>query len=242
MRWKAPIMAAASDRPASLAEQRGADDVLTQLYQRTRVLHLQAEKTGILAAILRGTATRDGLLLLLRNLQPVYQALEQGLERHCGSPAVGLLSGYHFGRAGAIAHDLNELAGCDWTASLPLLPEGERYARRLAQVADGDGALLIAHAYTRYLGDLSGGQILRQLLVKSFGLKPEHLSMYEFPGNLDAAALKRDYREALQRAAAAVVHPEALIEEGALAFSHNIALSMAVRSQLLPRLVPQGGD
>ncbi|MCK7474808.1 MAG: hypothetical protein MZV49_17445 [Rhodopseudomonas palustris] len=91
-----------SFRPPRLAEQRGADDVLTQLYQRTRALHLQAEKTGILAAILRGAATRDGLLLLLRNLQPVYQASARDWSAIV-RPGRRLLGDYHFGRAGAIA-------------------------------------------------------------------------------------------------------------------------------------------
>lgn len=218
------------DTPISSVDHTADADVVNALYQHTRALHLQAEKTGILAAILRGEATRDGLLLLLRNLQPVYQALEQGLERHRQDPAIGIVGNYRFDRAAAIAHDLGELCGSDWSEALPLLPEGESYAQRLAQVADIDGSLLIAHAYTRYLGDLSGGQILRQLLTKSFQLRPGQLSMYEFPGGADAAALKREYREALGRAAASAGNPRAIVEEGALAFSHNIALSVAIRS------------
>jgi heme oxygenase len=35
------------------------------------------------------------------------------------------------------------------------------------KAAEGDGTRLIAHAYTRYLGDLSGGQILQRLLARS---------------------------------------------------------------------------
>lgn len=222
----------ASSSADAAQEAAPPDDMMAALHQRTRSLHLQAEKTGILAAILRGAATREGLLILLRNLHPAYQALERGLEQHYRGPVLGTLSCYRFDRAGAIARDLAGLSGHQWATSLPLLPEGERYAQRLAQVADGDGSLLIAHAYTRYLGDLSGGQILRQVLAKTLNLRLEQLSMFEFPGGLAAQELKREYRDALGRAAASAADPAAIIEECALAFSHNIALSVAVRNHV----------
>ena len=70
-------------------------------------------------------------------------------------------------------------------------------------------ARLIAHAYTRYLGDLSGGQIVQRLLAKSLGLRPEQLSMYDFSGFPDPAALKTEYRHALEQAGAAGADPDA---------------------------------
>jgi heme oxygenase len=45
------------------------------------------------------------------------------------------------------------------------------YVNRLRHLAaDGsDSRLLLAHAYVRYLGDLSGGQIIRARVAKSYG-------------------------------------------------------------------------
>ena len=67
-----------------------APPIVTALYLRTKTLHVEAERTGIIRDLLRDEATRKGYVLLLRNLLPAYQALEQGLERHRDSPALGL--------------------------------------------------------------------------------------------------------------------------------------------------------
>ena len=39
----------------------------------------------------------------------------------------------------------------------------------------------MAHHYTRYLGDLSGGQAIGRVLDRAFGLNGAGLSFYEFP-------------------------------------------------------------
>ena len=80
----------------------------------------------------------------------------------------------------AIEADLVALCGAHWSQGIPLLAAGELYARRIAKAAEGDGTRLIAHAYTRYLGDLSGGQILQRLLARSLDLQPSELSFYDF--------------------------------------------------------------
>ncbi|WP_375412362.1 heme oxygenase (biliverdin-producing) [uncultured Bradyrhizobium sp.] len=208
--------------------------VVTALYFRTKALHLEAERTGIIRDLLRGKASREGYVLLLRNLLPAYRAMEHGLERHRGSPGLGEVARYRLDRAPAIESDLVAICGKAWERDVPLLPAGEVYARRIAKAAEGDGARLIAHAYTRYLGDLSGGQILQRLLLRSLQLQPSELSFYDFPGFSDVAALKADYRNALDQAGALLTDPQIVVEEGAIAFSLNIDLSCAVQTCMLP--------
>lgn len=199
-----------------------------QLWAATRLLHTSAERSGIIARLLRGQATRRGYALLLRNLLGAYVALESGLEAHRDTPGVFRLARPETYRSVAIATDLRALAGEDWAASLPLLPEGERYAIAVAQAAEVNGARLIAHAYVRTLGDLSGGQIVGDLLRRSLGLPEEALSFYRFSAIADIAAYKTDYRQALDAAGAEIADPAAVAAEAALAFRLNIALSEAV--------------
>jgi heme oxygenase len=170
-------------------------------------------------------------VLYLRNLLPAYSALERGLERHRDTSGLRELADYRLDRATAIESDLMTLRG-QYETSVPLLPAAEAYARRIAEIAEGDGYALIAHAYARYLGDLSGGQILRRLLGKSPGLRNEELSFYDFPRFPDLGALKNDYREALDRAASQAPDAQAIIDEGSRAFSLNIDLSWAVQKAL----------
>lgn len=209
-----------------------APSIVTALYLRTKTLHLEAERTGIIRDLLRGEATREGYLLLLRNLLPAYRAMEQGLHRHRSSPALGRLAGYGLDRSSALEADLVALCGERWSRRIPLLEAGERYAKRIGQAAEDDGTQLIAHAYTRYLGDLSGGQILKRLLAKSLELRLSELSFYDFPQFTDLGALKAGYRQALDSAGALAIDQQALIEEGAIAFSLNIDLSCAIKAEL----------
>jgi heme oxygenase len=205
--------------------------VASALYLRTRTLHLEAERTGIMRNLLRGQASRNGFVLLLRNLLPAYRALEQGLDRHRGSPVLAALADYRFERAPAIESDLVALCGAHWSHDIPLLPAAVHYADRIAKVAADDGEKLIAHAYTRYLGDLNGGQILRRLLADSLGLQPSELSFHDFRQRFsDLDALKADYRKDIDRAGALAADRDAIVEEGAIAFSLNIDLSCAVEA------------
>jgi heme oxygenase (biliverdin-producing, ferredoxin) len=203
--------------------------VVTALYLRTKALHIEAERTGIIRDLLRGEASRDDYVLLLRNLLPAYQAMEHGLERHRGSTMLMPLACHRLDRAPAIEADLVALCGMRWSHDIPLLPAGRLYANRITEAAKGNGAKLIAHAYTRYLGDLSGGQILQRLLMRSLKLGAAELSFYDFSAFCDLDALKSDYRKALDQAGALTTDRDAVVEEGAIAFSLNIDLSCAVQ-------------
>src|SRR4051794_25380816 len=116
--------------------------LVTALYLRTKSLHVEAERTGIIRDLLRGEASRDGYILLLRNLLPAYQAMEQGLERHRGTAGLGRLTEFRLDRAAAIEADLVALCGERWSREIPLLSAAELYAGRVGKAADGDGMRL----------------------------------------------------------------------------------------------------
>lgn len=217
------------------ARAESPDGVVMSLYLRTKTLHVEAERTGIIRDLLRGEASREGYALLLRNLLPAYQAMEQGLKHHLRSPGVGVLAQYRLDRAPAIEADLLALCGERWSDDIPLLAAGDLYAQSVAKASEGDGSRLIAHAYTRYLGDLSGGQILKRLLARSPGLQPAELTFYDFPRFSDLDALKTEYRKALDHAGVVAADRSAVVEEAAIAFSLNIDLSCAVQAALLRR-------
>ena len=164
---------------------------------------------------------------------PVYAALEHGLARHATSPAVGEIHRRELARLAALEHDVAHLAGAGWR-DLPLTPAALHYAARIETAALGAGELLIAHAYVRYFGDLSGGQVLKRLIAESFRLRPEDLRFYEFDDIDDPAVFKQGYRQSFDRAMRAVADPEAVLEEAVAAFEFNIRISDEVRSLVAP--------
>jgi heme oxygenase len=202
--------------------------LLDALRQRTKALHVQAERSGIIAEILRGRATHHTYTLLLRNLLPIYVTMEDALERHRGTPGIGRIVQLQLHRTPAIAADLRVLS--EGFAELPLLAEAVDYADAILRASVGSGLRLIAHAYARYLGDLSGGQIMKQLLMKSPGLPASVLSFYDFPAITDMAACKTVFRNAIEQIGDDVDEFDAIVEEGARAFELNINLSVALQN------------
>jgi heme oxygenase len=201
--------------------------------ERTHALHTRAERSGIINDLLRGKADRHAYALLLRNLLPAYRFLETGLDAHRHSPALRAAARRELYRAPALAADLKQLAGDDWERTLPLLAAGKNYARRVALAGQGDGTGLIAHAYARYFGDLSGGQVLKRLLARAPALRPEELSFYDFPAIDDAAEFKQRYRRALDDSAASIADIGPVVTEAMVAFEHNIAVSEAVQQAIV---------
>jgi heme oxygenase (biliverdin-producing, ferredoxin) len=168
--------------------------------------------------------------MLLRTLLPVYQALEAELQRHNGRPLLAGIGRPELYRSSAIEMDLSVLAGPDWAEFLPTLPASLDYAARVTAAAEADAGLLIAHAYTRFLGDLSGGLIMARRLALSLQLQPDALRFFEFPDIVDVRAFKAVYLDALDDAGRRIADPRAIIDEAAQAFLHNIRLSEAVES------------
>jgi heme oxygenase (biliverdin-producing, ferredoxin) len=218
-----PFASASSDEqdaePVGLAET---------LRTQTKPLHTAAERSGIIRELLAGTASRQGYALLLRNLLPVYRALESGLDRHLNSRGFRELRWPALYRATAIESDLVGLSGQSWCERLPLLSEANCYARRVTEAANGSGARLMAHAYVRYLGDLSGGQILKRLLIRSLSLEESSLAYYEFSDVEDIATFKTQFRNTIDRAATEIGEVASVIDEAVTAFGLNIAVSEAV--------------
>lgn len=200
------------------------------LRERTEQVHLTAERSGIVADILRRKAGRDGYALLLRNILPAYETLEAALRQHSRNESLAIFAQPALFRADAVRNDLVHLAGADFETSLPLLDETKRYVAAIEDAAQGDGLRLLAHAYVRYFGDLSGGQVLKKLLGQSMQLPPEALTLYEFADIPDHKAFKNEMREAIDRAGDAG-DSEPLIAEALLAFEHNIAISNAVQKR-----------
>jgi heme oxygenase (biliverdin-producing, ferredoxin) len=131
-------------------------------------------------------------------------------------------------RTAALESDVEQLAGAGWRESLPLLPAGGRYAGRVAAAAANGSGRLVAHAYLRYLGDLSGGQIMKRLLAKSLGLGADALAFYDFPAIADLSAFKSEYRNAIDVTALEGVNPVDVVDEAIVGFRLTIELSEEV--------------
>lgn len=98
--------------------------------------------------------------------------------------------------------------------------------KRLLQVGKENPELLVSHAYTRYLGDLSGGQVLGKLTQKSLGLSSkEGISFFSFPGVSSPNRFKQLYRSRMNSIELTEGERAAVLEEAASAFEFNIQVT-----------------
>ena len=94
---------------------------------------------------------------------------------------------------------------------------------RIREVSEDDPELLVGHHYTRYMGDLSGGQILKNIAEKSLKLRPgEGLHFYDFDKIEDKKAFKNTYRNVLNHLRINQSQANAIITEANFAFRLNM--------------------
>ncbi len=213
-------------------DPHGGSGLADLLRAHTRALHVQAERSGIVRDLLKGQVDRYGYAVYLRNILPAYREMEAGLERNRSVRGLELIACRALYRAPALEADLRSLQGDTWEKVVPLLPAGERYRRRVAEVIAMSPARLIAHAYVRYLGDLNGGTILRALVARALGLEQPALAFFDFPLLGDLAAARQSYRAAFDRAGEVIGDPAPIADEAAIAFRLNIGVSEAVHGLL----------
>lgn len=200
------------------------ESLALRLRQETKQNHTDAERSGIMRRLLTRTLDLGTYVALLRNLLPVYEALELEMTRHHGDPVVAPFWHPGLARANALRQDLAALGGESW-ASRPVLPEALDYVRQIHEAATRDPALLVAHAYVRYLGDLSGGQILKKIVTESFKLAPAvGIGFYEFPALGDLDAFKHRYRAALDALAPSPERSDSIVREAIGGFEANTRL------------------
>ena len=195
----------------------------SRLKDATRELHQVAEHAGGMSALLRGRVDRAQYCLLLRNLHALYAALEAALDRHAAMPQVAPLRVPVLYRTAALAADLRELHGDDWN-ELPVAAAMQSYVARLEQIARAQPPLLAAHAYVRYMGDLSGGQILRDVVRRALDLQDgAGIAFYTFAGG-DGREIKEGFRAALDALPVDEVIAQAIVAEARDAFARHVAL------------------
>jgi heme oxygenase len=187
--------------------------------------HEAAEQSPFIAELLSGNLVKDAYVDYLRRLRVVYAALESAVRSDRDDPLVAAVYDPILERLPAIDADLrhwNDGASLDGKSSA-----AEAYRSRLESVRGGS---LLAHHYTRYLGDLSGGRVIRRSLDRVYSLGGTGLAFYDFP--VHAKRYKDSYRARLDDLTLRTEEVEQVVNEVKLAFRLNQALFDELTSNL----------
>jgi heme oxygenase (biliverdin-producing, ferredoxin) len=139
--------------------------------------HDAAEQSPFVAELLAGRVSEQGYAEYLRRLRVVYSALEDTVRARRDDPLVAAVYDPALERVTPIDGDLDHWAPGE--SHEVDSPAARTYRDRV--VGASWGGALVAHHYTRYLGDLSGGQAIGKVLDREFGLGGAGLAFYEFP-------------------------------------------------------------
>ncbi|QMU79536.1 biliverdin-producing heme oxygenase [Streptacidiphilus sp. PB12-B1b] len=190
--------------------------------------HQEAEQSAFMGNLLGGRLGVDAYAELGGQLWFVYRALEDAGLALAADPVVGPFVDPALHRAPELERDLLHLRGRHWRDGLVPLPATEAYAARLREVAESWPNGFLAHHYTRYLGDLSGGQIIRGIAEKTWGFerKGDGVRFYVFEAVDNPAAFKRGYRARLDAAGEAIgeIEQRRIADESRHAFRLNTGL------------------
>ncbi|MDW4909372.1 biliverdin-producing heme oxygenase [Streptomyces sp. ADMS] len=208
------------------------DSFSTVIRTASHEQHVEAETSTFMSDMLGGRLGVEAYARYTEQLWFVYEALETGVDRLASDPVAGPFIQPGLMRLAALEQDLAHLRGPDWRATLTALPATRVYAERVAECAREWPAGYIAHHYTRYLGDLSGGQIIRDRAEKAWGFarKGDGVRFYVFEEIANPAAFKRGYRELLDEAGVAVdeLERQRVVAECKRAFALNTGVFRAL--------------
>ena len=124
----------------------------------------------------------------------------------------------------AIEADLAFLIGDDWSHRITARPATTAYCDRIRAVCFDEPDGFVAHHYTRYLGDLSGGQAIGRILDRTFELDGAGIAFYAFPEIPKPKVYKDGYRARLDALGLTAEEQERVVTEVKTAFRLNQAL------------------
>ncbi|MGO1889085.1 heme oxygenase (biliverdin-producing) [Corynebacterium variabile] len=190
-----------------------------RLRGETRQAHDKAEHSSFMGELLSGELDAAAFTALQEQALLFYTALEDAVEACAGDSRLADIADRQLDRRSALVADLTVLGG---TVNAEPLPETAAYVAELQRIGrDGDVPALIAHHYTRYLGDLAGGQVIGRLMGRHYGVASEGLTFYDFPHIPKPKVYRDGYRAALDALQLTEEEQQHLLDASSDAFAFN---------------------
>ncbi|MEB3170615.1 MAG: heme oxygenase (biliverdin-producing) [Synechococcaceae cyanobacterium] len=206
----------------------------SQLREGTKKAHTMAENTGFVSCFLKGVVDKVSYRTLVADLWFVYSAMEEEIGKLSAHPVVGPIAFRELNRRESLEQDLAFYFGPTWRQQIQATPGAQEYVARLRQVAQEAPELLVGHHYTRYIGDLSGGQILKNIAQKAMNLGDhDGLRFYEFDAIPDEKGFKANYRATLDALPIDQAMADRIVEEANHAFHCNMKMFQELEGNLI---------
>jgi heme oxygenase (biliverdin-producing, ferredoxin) len=208
-------------------------NLATMLREGTKKAHTMAENVGFIKCFLKGVVEKESYRKLVTNLYYVYSTIEEEMERLKDHPIVSAIYYPELNRKQSLEKDLYFYYGANWREEIKISAAGQTYVDRIREIANTQPELLAAHSYTRYLGDLSGGQILKKIAQNAMNLNDGGTAFYEFEAIEDEKEFKNKYRQALNDLPVDLEMAEKIVDEANYAFKMNMNMFNELEGNLI---------
>ena len=204
-------------------DRAGSGRLSVRVRTGTRAGHDAAEHAPFIVDLLAGRLPRQEYAALTAQHFFIYESLESATVAMAADPVAGVFAFPELTRLPAIIADLEFLCGPDWADRIAALPATAAYCARLREVAFDRPAAFIAHHYTRYLGDLVGGQDIGRVVADVYGLVDLGRRFYTFDGVVPEAFRDR-YRAQLDALSWPPAEEDYFVSEVSRAYALNAAV------------------
>ncbi|MFG1702126.1 heme oxygenase (biliverdin-producing) [Nonomuraea sp. M3C6] len=183
--------------------------------------HESAESESYLTELMGGRLSEHEYGEMIAQHYFAYTALDGVSRVLADHPVAGRFVFPELYRERALERDLATVYGPGWRSRIAPSRSTRTLVARIHQVADWPGGY-IAHHYTRYLGDLSGGQFIRMELQKIYGFqKGGGVDFYIFDELGSLPRFKNEYRARLDELDLDERERQRIIREVKLAYQLN---------------------
>mmetsp|Transcript_13549 Transcript_13549/g.26993 ORF Transcript_13549/g.26993 Transcript_13549/m.26993 type:complete len:290 (-) Transcript_13549:117-986(-) len=190
----------------------------------TRKSHSIAENSAFLTGLLKGISTQDAYCNLLTSFYYVYKNMEGAFDE-CEMDQVQILDDNKLRRIEGLCVDMDYFYGKDWKADISPSPFTQKYIARIQEVAKEKPYLLIAHQYTRYLGDLFGGQMIAGMTSRSLNLNDgDGTAFYKFDEIDSTKDYITDWYTKMNNLDLSEEQKKEIVDEANLVFEYNIGI------------------
>jgi heme oxygenase len=187
----------------------------------SRPQHKETENSSFIMDLMQGKLNLEAYAKYLTNLAWLYESLEAKVRSGSAFTSSEDIWDEKLVRLDAITQDLEALGVHDWKNTTSPSTAMTSYIEHINSLEGKSDFRLVAHHYTRYLGDLSGGQAIAALVGRHYGATSDQLNFYRFQQIDDIVRYKDSYRAALDSLEISSEQIEELVKEVQLAFAFN---------------------
>lgn len=204
---------------------------MMDIREKTSLLHSAAENTGYIKKLVDGNASVEGYAEYIYNLERMYKAIEDALDKNENNAIVKPFVTRELYRSELMRKDLEFLLG-DKLNSLKLLASTEACVAKIEELSQTKPELVVAYAYTRFLADLFGGRTFLSLLSTNYKISNEGLNYYQFPEINDLRGYVMKYHNMLADINLSNEMKIDFINEVNNAYIYNLAISNELEAKL----------